>query len=593
MKLVLRLVAFCATVAPLAAKSGVDFDHLRKSVIRIQAVSANFDWLRPFQPGTDGVGLGSGFVVQAEPYPLFVTNAHVINDAKRVAVQLLLIGEQQWAAEVVSVCTKFDLALLVLREPENFKKALDGVNLEIEPLKLAEGSTAMGQDVIALGFPLGQDALKISKGNIAGNEEVDGNICIQSTAPISPGNSGGPLLNADGTAVVGVNFAKATKGENINYVIPAWRVKQMIAKHVHDQPDIPKNGSWQRVKVQVPPPGVTTIEANDALYEMSGGCKKGIYIAKISSRSFIHYAEPPVPENAFLVSANGVELDQFGMGLNSKYAADRVMYIDLFKMSKDLYGDVQFETCSSGKITKHRAPMEWRSEYDQGVRYIDEPFVMKEDRAFEVFGDITVMQLTVNHIQAILASTGDPTPARWLHPDLVSQPRLVISDVKSGSYASHFLVAGTTVSRINGEQVRTLAEFRDHFVPKNASGVWTLETDTGKVYATMFSKTISAQIEDARSMNLPYLVTANVAGAAKKLGFTADGKESSEVKLPSLVARRSVLARPAPLIGADLEVKARGPLSATKASPASPRTVGLTGVQNLPGHLALPHDFDA
>lgn len=63
---------------------------------------------------------------------------------------------------------------------------------------------------------------------------MNGNICIQSTAPISPGNSGGPLLDTAGREVVGVNFAKATKGENINYVIPVWRVKQMVAQHLKD-----------------------------------------------------------------------------------------------------------------------------------------------------------------------------------------------------------------------------------------------------------------------------------------------------------------------------------------------------------------------
>ena len=67
--------------------------------------------------------------------------------------------------------------------------------------------------------------------------ELSGNICIQSTAPISPGNSGGPLLNAAGTHVLGVNFAKAadSSAENINYVIPAWRVRQIIHRHLHDE----------------------------------------------------------------------------------------------------------------------------------------------------------------------------------------------------------------------------------------------------------------------------------------------------------------------------------------------------------------------
>merc|ERR1719446_1254314 len=131
-------------------------------------------------------------------------------------------------------------------------------NINIQSLALSTGVLKMGEDVVALGFPLGQDALKISKGNIAGNEEVDGNICIQSTAPISPGNSGGPLLDDAAKEVVGVNFAKATDGENINYVIPAWRVTQLVRKHLKDQPAQPADLKFKRIHVRVPDPELTT-----------------------------------------------------------------------------------------------------------------------------------------------------------------------------------------------------------------------------------------------------------------------------------------------------------------------------------------------
>ena len=46
-----------------------------------------------------------------------------------------------------------------------------------------------------------------------------------------------------------------------------------------------------------------------------------------------------------------------------------------------------------------------------------------EDIEYEMFGDISVMEMTVNHISSVISNTGDPGPARWLHPDLV-QDRL-------------------------------------------------------------------------------------------------------------------------------------------------------------------------
>ena len=60
--------------------------------------------------------------------------------------------------------------------------------------------------------------------------QVEGSICIQSTAPISPGNSGGPLIDAKTRRVVGINFASAAhaSAENVNFAVPSWRAAQIV-----------------------------------------------------------------------------------------------------------------------------------------------------------------------------------------------------------------------------------------------------------------------------------------------------------------------------------------------------------------------------
>jgi S1-C subfamily serine protease len=542
-----------------------DFDHLRQSVVRIQAVATSFDWFHPFVPGSDGVGVGTGWVVQVEPYPLFVTNEHVVNDAKQVSLQLLLYGEQQWEADVVAVCSKFDLSLLVLRKPEDFMQAMSKRNIKLEVLKMAEKLAPMGSDVVALGFPLGQDTLKISKGNVAGNEEVNDNICIQSTAPISPGNSGGPLMNADGTEVVGVNFAKATNGENINYVIPVWRVRQLVNQHLHDQPEVPKDGQWKRIQVMVPKAEVTSMEANEALYELSDGCAKGVYNAKIGQRSFLRHAEPAVEEGSFLVSVNGFELDQFGMGLNPKYSADRVHFQDLFFMVPELTSGVDFETCYQGKVTKHHVSMDWRPDYGRGLQWVDEPNTLGFSKDYEMFGDISVMQMTINHIN-LAVSKGSAGLARWLHPDFVSEPRLVVNYVRSGSYAADILPIGAAVAKVNGHKVRTLQDFRDHFQPENKKKIWTIETDMGKVVALKFDQSVSEQLKNADLMNAPYLLTESILSAAEKLGLS---KGAAQDKLGSPVhakvaKKNAFLSSTSAVSTASLPTRAAGPLDVSK-----------------------------
>ena len=82
----------------------------------------------------------------------------------------------------------FDIAIVKFQKPKEFIAALQQAKMALKPLTLTTASPRMGEGVVAMGFPLGQDLPKISGGVIAGNQEVDGNICIQSTAPISPGN---------------------------------------------------------------------------------------------------------------------------------------------------------------------------------------------------------------------------------------------------------------------------------------------------------------------------------------------------------------------------------------------------------------------
>jgi len=458
-----------------------------------------------------------------------------------------------------------------------------------------------------LGFPLGSDSLKISKGNIAGNEDVDGNICIQSTAPISPGNSGGPLLDVEGKEVLGVNFAKATAGENINYVIPAWRVQQLVNKHLKDREGVVKADEMPRLHVQVPRADLTTIESNDALYKMSGGCSSGLHVARVGNRSFFKKASPELLPGSFLVSVDGKELDSFGMGSDSAFVADRVDFSDLFFMSNNLDGDVAFKTCHKGKLIDHKVSMAWSPDYDRGIHFIDEPHMTGSNKKYELFSDISVMEMTVNHISSVLHTRRDPGPARWLHPDFVSKPKLIVNYVKPGSYAAAVIPVGSAISLLNGHEVNTLEEFQQHFIPKDESNIWTLQTDTGRLIAVMFNATLADQLEQAKLMNSALFRTPSVV-AAEKLGFgtttppasrgspASDGNAKSEkaadtsskstdsangqkTKSSSFLAAARSQAQAVKAKGMD--VLAAGPLLAVRETPGAPRTTCADALPNL------------
>ena len=145
-------------------------------------------------------GTGSGFIIDADG--LVVTNAHVVQGYGTVDVRLS--GGETYEGEVLGVDEVADLALLDIRAFRDF-----------EPVALGDSdSVAVGEDVIAMGFPLGGvtimlDSPTITRGIVSAKRVSDSGIkLLQTDAAINPGSSGGPLIDREGR-VVGVNTSKA------------------------------------------------------------------------------------------------------------------------------------------------------------------------------------------------------------------------------------------------------------------------------------------------------------------------------------------------------------------------------------------------
>ncbi len=168
----------------------------------------------------DGVeaGLGTGVIITADGE--IVTNEHVIRDADEVRVRLLGETEPRQAT-VLAADPPNDLALL----------QIEGTGFP--PAVIADPEAiAVGEPVVAIGFALGLDgAATVSTGVVSALERTlltdEGALggLVQTDAPISSGNSGGPLVNARGE-VVGINTAVATStmaqsASNVGFAISA------------------------------------------------------------------------------------------------------------------------------------------------------------------------------------------------------------------------------------------------------------------------------------------------------------------------------------------------------------------------------------
>jgi serine protease Do len=175
---------------------------------------------RPQQPERR-IGFGSGFLISPDGYIL--TNNHVVEGATRLTVGLN--SGERLDAEVIGSDPSIDLALI--------KIDAKGKTLPYLPLGDSDG-LRVGQWVLAIGNPLDLDytvtvGVVSAKGRRVPIGRTDAGIAnfIQTDAAINFGNSGGPLLDAQGR-VVGINTAinRSNLAEGIGFALPINEAKE-------------------------------------------------------------------------------------------------------------------------------------------------------------------------------------------------------------------------------------------------------------------------------------------------------------------------------------------------------------------------------
>jgi S1-C subfamily serine protease len=195
-----------------------------------------------FVPGTEVQrSLGSGFVIDKAGH--IVTNYHVVAEARSIRVSFS--NSESMKARVVGKDLSTDIALL----------KVEASSRALKPLGLGNSETVqVGDQVAAIGNPLGYDR-SISAGIVSALQRslraADGSPIervIQTDALLNKGNSGGPLLNAQGmvigvNAAVGVNWGGTPRNTGIGFAIPINTVKDVVAQlKAHGRVDHPVLG---------------------------------------------------------------------------------------------------------------------------------------------------------------------------------------------------------------------------------------------------------------------------------------------------------------------------------------------------------------
>lgn len=225
MSIPFRLLFFLSLISSLSgqfldtqptAKTYSTYD----SVVRIEVATQSPDYRTPWNTGRFSSGIGTGFLIGENR---FLTNAHVVSDARRVLITQRG-SSQKHAARVLHIAHDCDLALLEVEDFTPFAEL---------PFLQFGGMPKLASEVSAIGYPVGGDRLSVTRGVVSridfrpySHSRADSHLVIQIDAAINPGNSGGPVVQND--RVIGVAFQGLTQADNTGYIIPMPVVSRFL-----------------------------------------------------------------------------------------------------------------------------------------------------------------------------------------------------------------------------------------------------------------------------------------------------------------------------------------------------------------------------
>jgi S1-C subfamily serine protease len=168
------------------------------------------------------ISTGTGFAISKNGY--IATNYHVIEGARDIAVRGIAGSfTSTYSAEVVASDKNNDIAIIRLKDNK--------VNLGNIPYQIFHTQLDVASQVFALGYPLIAsmgDEIKYTNGVISSKSGFQGDLTMyQTSVPVQPGNSGGPLVGGKGN-IVGVITAKHNQAENASYAVKSGYLLSLI-----------------------------------------------------------------------------------------------------------------------------------------------------------------------------------------------------------------------------------------------------------------------------------------------------------------------------------------------------------------------------
>lgn len=348
-----------------------NIDELDLTIVRIRVHKLDYDWVEPFNKKSSYESIGTGFFINKEGFIL--TNFHVINNGIKVYIQIPIHGKKTYICDIISVYPKLDIALLKVN---NYKTN--------HYLNLGDSDNINKGDIsYAVGYPLGQNKIKITSGIVSGIQDGD----IQTDSPINKGNSGGPLLD-ENNKVIGINYSGHSEAQNIGYAIPINYVKLVLK-------DMYKNKI-----INFPILGVIFNNSNHLLFQLNKLCNEGYYVADVLEKGTFDLGN--IKKGDIICSFDDKKIDNYGEilieSLNTKFHISK--YLKYKKVGDEInvilirdFNNNNFQDKNTIKIVKTKIKLLPNTYYK--IRHMHFQY---EKIDYQILGGMIFMNLSNNHL---------------------------------------------------------------------------------------------------------------------------------------------------------------------------------------------------
>lgn len=440
------------------------------TIVRIRSMNINIDWEEPYKKDSSQ-SIGTGFFINNKGYLL--TCSHVVEHAVKLLITIPSEGNEEYETKIMCIHPELDIALL----KTDFKNK--------DFLKLGNSDTIEnGQDVTALGYPLGQTKIKFTKGIISGLQ----NSMIQTDTPLNPGNSGGPLLNSR-SEVIGINTSAIVSAENVGYATPIYFYLQL-------QKEFQKESI-----LYLPKMGIileNTTGTTKDFFGLNSKCNSGVYIKKILKKN---NAKSNLQEKDILCQIDQYKLDNKGESHVSwsKESVSLRHLIKRFKPNQKI--NITFWSHKTNKYVTE--PYELKGTND--IFKIRNYYPLYEKVEYEIFAGCIFMNLTNNHLDNYEGSVSNDILG-FVKKEKQKEDVLIITHIFPSSYTGKELIfrSNSVISKVNNKKVSNLDNLAKAFrstIKKGGKEYITIELSNNSLMIYDLEKLLEEEIASSKMYN--------------------------------------------------------------------------------------------